>query len=201
MREISDNEWNSITPAQEGEFNDLPAGGYIVQITKVEDREQQEGLLVWFDIVRGDFTGYARDTNDRAGFWPLKAWVSTKDSAIRFFKGFVTSVEMSTPSFRFNRTDPQCLVGKYFGAVLGEEEYRKNNGEIGTRPYTAQKRTVQAIQKGDFKVPELKKYKPKGNAPAPAPAYTAPQHTQPQPYAPQQMDFAELTDDDGELPF
>jgi len=43
------------------------------------------------------------------------------------------------------------------GVILGEEEYRKNNGEIGTRLYVNQVRSIQAIQDGTFNVPELKK--------------------------------------------
>lgn len=200
MRQFSDAEWNSITPVQEGEFDRLPPGGYIVQIVAVEDREDKEGLLISYDIVRGDYIGYAKKTDEQAGFWPLKTWVSYKQTALKFFKGFVTSVEMSTPKFRFNPRDPQCLLGKYFGAVIGDEEYIKNSGEVGLRHYTAQKRSVQAVQQGDFKEPEFKKLK--GGAPAPsAPVYPATPTPFAPPSAPTEQVWAELKDDDGELPF
>ena len=198
MRQISDSQWAQIQELQDGaEFENPPPGGYIVKITRVEDRESQEGLLLELDIARGDYTGFAQGTFDRAGFWPLKTWVSYKDSALRFFKGIKTCLETSNPKYRFDTRNVQGLVGRYFGAVLGEEEYRRKNGEIGKRLYVDQKRAAQSIQQGDFKIPELKKYKPKASDKS----TPAPQYAQPQPYnAPPLNEFAEL-EDDGELPF
>ena len=112
-----------------------------------------------------------------------------KDTALRFFKSFKTSVEMSNKGYIFNDRNVQGLVGKYLGVVLGEEEYWKNNGDTGTRLYVAQVRSCKAIQDGDFKVPELKKLA--GQAPrAVQPARTVP------------VGFSDIRDDDdGEIPF
>lgn len=87
------------------------------------------------------------------------------------------------------------MCGKVIGIVLGEEEYRKNDGGIGTRLYVAQVRSIKSIETGDFKVPELKKLA----------ADTAPVAAAPAGYgaasAGYGAGFAELSDDDGELPF
>jgi hypothetical protein len=66
--------------------------------------------------------------------------------------------------------------------VLAEEEYTKNNGDVGKRLYVASVHSVDAIKKGEFKVPELKRLA--GAAPA----------------ATQQGSFENLPDE-GDLPF
>lgn len=189
MREIQN--WDDIQAIEDGQGYDSPApGGYIVKITEVEDREEQEGLLISYDIARGDYTGYAADTELRAGFWPLRTWVSYKDSALRFFKGFITCVEVSNPNYHFSTKNVQGLVGKYFGVVLGEEQYRKKNGDVGIRLYTAQRRSGQAIKNGDFKIPDLKPLKEnQGGGSVTAASGMA------------GGGFMDLADDDGKLPF
>ncbi len=86
--------------------------------------------------------------------------------------------------------DPQSLVGKYVGVVLGEEEYRAKDGTIKTRLYVAETRSGKSIRDGDFKIPELKKLSPN----VAAPTYAAPG-------AAPVSDFALLDDDDAMLPF
>jgi hypothetical protein len=43
------------------------------------------------------------------------------------------------------------------GVVLGEEEYRKSNGDIGVKLVVKDIKTTEQILKGDFKVPAIKK--------------------------------------------
>ena len=113
---------------------------------------------------------------------------SYKPTALRFFKGFKTAVEMSNRNFVFNN-DPQSLVGKYVGLVLGEEEYMGKDGSIKTRLYVAETRSGKSIRDGEYKIPELKKYVPSGNQPS---------HTTATPAA---NDYAYIPDDDASLPF
>ena len=96
---------------------------------------------------------------------------------------------MSNKGYQFDDRNVQGLVGKYFGVVLGEEEYWKNNGDIGKKLYVAQVRSYKAIRNGDFKIPELKKLD--GQAPRAA-----------QPARPVPVGFSDIgDDDDGEIPF
>jgi hypothetical protein len=81
------------------------------------------------------------------------------------------------------KNDPQSLVGKFIGVVLGEEEYLNGKGEVKTRLYVAEKRSGKAIRDGDFTIPELKKLQPETNV------------------APSAQNFAMLEDDDADLPF
>lgn len=185
MRHIDD--WDAIQEA--GEYENPVPGAYIAVIRGVEDVEEKEYLSIRWDFAEGAYKGSNQETFDRAGFWPTVLMRSYKDTALRFFKSFKTSVEMSNKGYIFNDRNVQGLVGKYFGVVLGEEEYRKNNGDTGTRLYVAQVRSCKAIQDGDFKVPELKKLA--GQAPrAVQPARTVP------------VGFSDIRDDDdGEIPF
>jgi hypothetical protein len=69
--------------------------------------------------------------------------------------------------------------------VLGEEEYRKNNGEIGVKLVVKDIKTTEQILKGDFKVPAIKKLAENAYAPS--------YHSVPTP------NFEDITDSD--LPF
>ena len=216
MRQITDAQWAQIQERQDGEFPKPTPGGYVGYIVGYEDVEtpiKQGGgsqyLRIEWDFAEGEFKLHNRDTYDRFGNWPIFGSFlrSYKDSALPLFKGFKTCLEVSNPGYHFQTNQLDAMRGKKLGIVLGEEEkLHKASGEIRKYLYVAQVRSVKAIRDGDFKVPELKKYKPKDNAPAPA--YGAPQYAQPQPYnAPQYAqpqpynDFAELNDDDGVLPF
>lgn len=161
------------------------AGGYIAKITRVEDREDKEYLLIEWEFAEGELKGANQETADAFGFWPMAFVASYKEKALRFFKGFKTAVEQSNRNYVF-RNDPQSLVGKYIGVVLAEEEYLNKNNEIKTRLYVAEKRSGKAIRDGDYKVPALKKL----------PAQQAQNYQKTA-----QQDFAPLDDDDAELPF
>lgn len=161
------------------------AGGYIAKITRVEDREDKEYLLIEWEFAEGELKGANQETADAFGFWPMAFVASYKEKALRFFKGFKTAVEQSNRNYVF-RNDPQSLVGKYVGVVLAEKEYLDKNGELKIGLYVAEKRSGKAIRDGDYKIPALKKL----------PAQQAQGHQ-----TAAQQDYALLSDDDAELPF
>lgn len=160
-------------------------GGYAARITHVEDDEKREFLKIEWDFADGPYKGANKETFEAVGFWPMSFVQSYKQTALRFFKGFKTSVEVSNPGFVF-KNDPQSLVGKFIGLVLGEEEYISNKGEVKTRLYVAEKRSGKAIREGDYKIPELKTLKKADSAAS---------------EAPQAMNFAPIEEDDALLPF
>lgn len=163
-------------------------GGYAAKIIEVKDVEEKEYLAIKWDFAEGEFKGSNQETFDTLGFWPSLLIRSYKSTALRFFKGFKTCVEASNRNFVF-KNDPQSLVGKYMGVVLGEEEYLGKDGKVKTRLYVAEVRSGKAIRDGDFKVPELKKLDPtKASQPSAGPAVPA-------------SDHAVLDGDDAELPF
>lgn len=78
------------------------------------------------------------------------------------FKGFLTAVKESNPGFVFENQEKR-LEGNLVGLVLAEEEYMGNDGKVKKRLYVSAVRSVEKIRKGDFTVPELKKYNPAGS--------------------------------------
>lgn len=160
-------------------------GGYAAKITRVQDMEDKECLLIEWDFADGEFKGANKETMTAFGFWPCAFVQSYKDTALRFFKGFKTAVENSNNGFVF-KNDPQSLVGKFVGVVLGEEEYITKKGEVKTRLYVAEKRSGKSIREGDFKIPDLKKI----DRSKVGSAYTTPN-----------QDFAPIVDNDDDLPF
>lgn len=147
-------DWDNVQEADG--FDNPKSGAYIAEICRVEDLEEKEYLLIEWDFAEGQYKGDNQRTFERAGFWPIQLRRSYKQKALGFFKAFKTALEESTPGYHFNELDLRPMVGKRFGVVLGEEEYQKNDGTIGKRLYVAQCRSIQAIQKGDFTIPDLK---------------------------------------------
>ena len=159
--------WNDV----QDEIRRPVPGGYAAKIVKVEDNTEKMCLYIQWEFAEGEYKGCNQETFDALGFWPMLLYRSYKPTALRFFKGFKTAVEESNRNFVF-QNDPQSLVGKYVGVVLGEEEYRAKDGTVKTRLYVSEARSGKAIRNGDFKIPELKKL-PAGS-PVPAANYSAP---------------------------
>lgn len=176
--------WNDV---QDDVRRPVP-GGYAARITKVTDVEDKEYLLIEWDFADGPMKGANKETFDAFGYWPMAFVQSYKDSALRFFKGFKTAVEQSTPGFVFDCGNPHGLVGKFVGVVLGEEEYYSTkHGDVRKRLVVVEKRSGKAIREGDYKVPELKKL---DSAKIPSGSYAAVTPEMP-----------ELNDEDDDLPF
>lgn len=172
--------WNDV----QDEIRSPVPGGYAAKITKVTDNEEKEFLLIEWDFADGEFKGANKECYDAFGFWPMNFVCSYKEKALRFFKGFKTAVEESNPKYVFNN-DPQSLVGKFIGVVLGEEEYINKKGEVKTRCYVAEKRSGKAIREGDYGIPPVKRLDPSKLTYSSAPA----------------VDYPVLDDSDADLPF
>lgn len=139
--------WSEVPEAAEDR---LVANGYICKITAVEDIPEKEYLRLEYDIAEGPFAGYYQNLYQRANFWGGNVIRSYKESARSFFKSFLTAIQESNHGYQF-QNDEKTLVGKWIGFVL-REEYRKNNGDIGTRLVVDQTRSIDKIKAGDFEV-------------------------------------------------
>jgi hypothetical protein len=173
MRKV--NEYEGAEANQGGSFERLLAGGYICRITRVEDMPEKEYLKVEFDIAEGKHRQWFAEIYSRAGFWGGHFVRSYKGSAIGFFKGFITAVENSNAGYTWTWAE-QSLVGKSIGLVLAYEEYiSQKDGSVKERLYVAQSRSIDAIKKGDFTIPGLKRLKQEnGSKSGTAPASYAP---------------------------
>lgn len=162
-------DWTKVEPIQEGKRG-LPAGGYVVKIIKVDNVAAKSYLLIEYDIAEGEHTGHYKELNDRFGFWGGSFIRSYKANAAGFFKAFLDAVEASNFGVKLateTGVDERKLPGLLVGVVLREEEYIKNNGELGTRLRVKEVLPVDRIRMGDFIVPEKKVLDEK---PAAAPA-------------------------------
>jgi hypothetical protein len=139
---------------EQQEFVRMEPGGYICRICKVQDNVGAEYLIIEYDIAEGPLKGHFTDLWANRGFWGGRFYRSYKQSALSFFKGFITAVEGSN-QFRWT-SDEQALVNKLVGLVLAEEQFLKKDGSVGTRLYVSDVRSVDKIKAGDFKTPPLK---------------------------------------------
>lgn len=142
--------------------NRIPAGGYVVACTAVEDVPDKEYLRVQFDVCEGEHKLFFKKVYDadtrETKYWPKGGGMirSYKQSAVAMFKGFTTAVEESNKGFKWD-FDEKKLINKKFGVVIGDEEYLGNNGKVYVRNYVQAVRSVDMIHNGNFTVPELKK--------------------------------------------
>lgn len=174
--------WNDVQ--DEMEFP-VP-GGYAAKIIKVEDNIDKEYLMISWDFADGKFKGSNQQCFEANGYYPYRSVWSYKTKALGFFKRRKKAVEETNKGFIF-QNDPQSLVGKFMGVILGEEEYwSTKDNKKKTRLYVADIVSGQKIRSGDFLVPELKKMEE-------APIPVVPQTTY--------NNFETIEDDDAELPF
>lgn len=146
---------------ENGNYKRLPDGGYIVGVKKVEDNTEKESLRLELDICKGEYKNWCQKSYDsnpnETKYWPREGvlYRSYKDSALSFFKGFITSVTKSNKGFTWDWQE-QTLVNKVFGVVIATEQYRTSKGKVVDRPYIASVHSVEAIEKGDFEIPPKK---------------------------------------------
>ena len=176
MRKIND-----FDKVQEnsGGFKRIPDGAYIVGVKKVEDVSDKEFLRLELDICKGEYKNWYQQQYDadnrETKYWPRDGVLvrSYKEKALPFFKGFITAVTKSNPKFEW-KWNEQDLKNKVFGIVVGTEEYLKKNGGVGTRPYIDSVHSVEAIEKGDYTVPDVKKLDPTKTTSKPAEPFVNP---------------------------
>lgn len=164
--------WNDVQEATERK--DLPVGGYVAGIMNAADVPDKEYLNICWDVAEGEYRGYFRDLTKsliergklNKGDW---AWggitkKSYKETALPFFKAFVTSVEQSNEGYKFNNQEA-TLRGKKVGVILREEEYMGNDGSVKTKLVVDRFTSVEKIRSGDY---EVKPKKTLGGIPASA---------------------------------
>ena len=149
---------------EQKEYVKIVPGGYVCKVESVKDVPEKEYLIIEWDFAEGQLKGHYADLFERKGFWAGKFFRSYKASALSFFKAWITAISNSNQGFAWTSNEQQ-LVGKKFGAVIAEEEYLKANGDVGTRFYVAETRSVDVIRKGDFKVPDKKLLKVNAKTP------------------------------------
>ena len=152
------------TEAFTGEYETLTVGGKICRILKiaVESKDYGKLMRVAFDIAEGENAWYYKRLFDRKketnpdAKWAGMYYQTIKDGEdMKYFKGFMTAIENSNPGFKWD-WDENKLIGKLFGGVFAEEEYKGNDGDIKVSVKCRFVRSVEQIRKG-VKIPEIKR--------------------------------------------
>lgn len=147
-----------------GEYEMLEPGGYVCRILKVAAEETNYGglLRIAFDIEEGEHKGYYKRLFDRKkesnpdAKWSGMYYQTIKNSEdMKYFKGFMVAIENSNLGFKWDWNEKN-LVGKLFGGVFGQEEYKSNNGKIKLSTKCRFVRTIEQIKK-DVNIPEIKR--------------------------------------------
>lgn len=145
--------WTEVEPA--GTSKMLEPGGYVAQITAVEDVESREYLRFTYDIAEGPCKGFFAD-DDRV--YTHQFVRSYKEKAAGFMAQFLHCIEDSNDSFKLAAwdSDPDALVGKKVGIIVQREDYTNRNGEDRARMNVEGYASAADIRAGRFKMPEPK---------------------------------------------
>lgn len=160
-------------------FEKLPAGGYVIRITDVEDMALKEYLNIIYDVAEGEHAGFYSDSFGRLNPWAHRFVRSYKETALGMFKQFLRRLEDSNRNFSIakwqERSDERELIGLTLGIVLQTELYTNDRGEDKERLEVVGVCAAQDIRNGDFKLPPVKDNRKgaPGTAAAPAASPTA----------------------------
>ena len=159
--------WDETEAKEFGEYENLELGGHeIVILDAREHKSEFSGnisLKISVDISGNDkqkgFFKKQYDENTSADKkWPTGAvkYLSLKDEQLGFLKGFITSLEKSNPGFKFNKKGTwEQLKNLKLAGQFGLEEYKKQDGTIGTATKLVQFRSLDKLK--DIKIPKVKK--------------------------------------------
>lgn len=145
------------------EFEKLPPGGYVCTIKSVTNHQEGDKpyLEIVYDIREGKYADYYADEWGQENLWAHTNRHYYSEKSLGMFKGFLKAVDESNNTDFEEQAefglDEQRLIGKAIGYLIGEEEYRGNDGSVKTRLKVRESRPIQVIRDGRFKVPETRK--------------------------------------------
>lgn len=150
-----------------GDFERLPAGGYVCRIIEATDYpngneySDKPYLNIVYDIAEGEYAQFYSDEWGKENKWAHEVRQYYTQASLGIFKGFLKAVDISNgtafEAAAETGLDERKLVGLLIGLIIGEEEYESNDGSIKTRLRVRGARPIQNIREGKFKQPELKK--------------------------------------------
>ena len=161
-----------------GQFERLPAGGYVIRITDVhdEDAPDKQYLRIVYDIAEGAEAGRYKN-EDKKNEFRHTFMRSYKETALGMLKAFTQAVDETNGTKLTAQVqsglDETQLTGKLVGVVFGYEEYNANDGTVKERIRVAQILPAEDIRKGNYKVPALKKLEEKAETTGAPEGFTA----------------------------
>ena len=170
------NNWDGVKA--NGDFESLPAGGYICQIMSAKEVKNKNTsgthIELMLEIADGDHKGFfERDYKAQSGeqkFWRgimnqnIPNESSDKyDTQCGFFKRFTDAIEDSNNGYHWDWNEV-ALKGKMCGCVFGQKEKQSQKGTIYAATYASEIVSVDTIKENKFKVPALKKLEVKASS-------------------------------------
>lgn len=160
------NLWDTTEAKEFGEYETLELGGH--EITILDAREYKSeasgniSLKIAVDISgndkqKGFFQKQYDENPDMNKKWSSGAtkYLSLKDEQLPYLKGFITSLEKSNPTFKFNKNGKwEQLEGLRLAGQFGLEEYQKQDGTVGTATKLVQFRSLDKLK--EIKIPRVK---------------------------------------------
>lgn len=128
-----DKEFTTTEAAEGGQYEAPPAGGYILQVLEVSDKDSSAGnamVTLSFDIAEGEYQGaFAK--------FPKKFFQLINGSHLAYFKGMLKAFQESNSEQSMHgiiskdlQFDSSRLVKRLVGASIREAEYKATDGEI-----------------------------------------------------------------------
>ena len=158
--------WETTEAKEFGEIERLELGGHELVILDAREYKSEisgnVSLKVSVDIggkdkQKGFFQKQYDNNTLSERKWPTGGvkYMSLKDEQLGFLKGFITALEKSNPNFKFNTNGTwEQLKGLKIAGQFGLEEYRKQDGDIGTATKLVQFRSLDKLN--EIKIPKVK---------------------------------------------
>lgn len=166
------NNWENIKAT--GNYESLPAGGYICCIKAVKEVPNKRGigshLEIMFEVSEGEYKGFFerdyRSQNREDKFWGGVIYQNIPDETspkyeqqAGFFKRFIANVEESNPGYHWN-WDEKTLMGRMIGVIFGERERQSQRGTVYTVTSADSVVSIETVRSGNYKIPEPRKLEP-----------------------------------------
>lgn len=152
----------------------IPKGGYVCKIMGAKTEANRNGrqmLVVIFDVCQGEQSGFFQNKYQAGG---SKKWAN--QATLRFnlpdesdspddyqrkaqrIKRFISDVEQSNDPYIF-KWDEKTLRGKFVGGLFGREQFKAQDGTLAWSTKIRFTTSVEAIQTGNFRIPDDSPYK------------------------------------------
>lgn len=159
-------DWEEVQAIEMGDFETLELGGHEIVIKDAglytSKRNGNTSLKVCVDIAGNDkqkdfFKKQYENSVLSEKEWPTGGtrFLSLKKESLGYTKGFITSLEKSNSSFKFNTSKGwEQLNGLKCAGVFGLEEYENQDGEIKLATKLTQFRSLDKLK--EIKIPKVK---------------------------------------------
>lgn len=152
--------------AATGEVQQLPAGLYvcsIVQVTETQTKNGDPQIAILFDVAEGEHKGFYKAQYEASRGQENAKWKGVHrqrmtGTGLPHFKGIITSIEKSNPGFSFQfdkEGNEKTLVGKKFGAVMGREQFRAQDGSLKFSTKIFQIRSLEGLKEAEVPADKL----------------------------------------------